>query len=192
LFPFADAHSRNQLSGAERKTVLSTPGVHAVILLADDDENDLLLIRRTIKRFDLAERLMAVSDGEHVIAYLEGDLRYADRDAFPLPDVVILDQSMPRWPGLDVLLWIRNSPRFEHLPVVMLSLLSPNQAETARILGAAYCPKSPNLADLPAAIQWACALMGNPEDLSRESELGRDHDMTRSPFAPEFLRNVGR
>jgi CheY-like chemotaxis protein len=127
-----------------------------VILLADNDENELLLIRRAVYRLNPGAHLLTVSAGEHVFAYLEGSKPYADRQRHPAPSVILLDQSMPRWSGLDVLLWIRSSRKFAHLPVVLLSLgLSPADAQAARLLKAAACAKTPQLELLPAAIDQA-------------------------------------
>ena len=43
-----------------------------VILLAEDNEDHVLLIRRAFRQSGLVNPLQVVSDGEQVIAYLEG------------------------------------------------------------------------------------------------------------------------
>ena len=93
--------------------------------------------------------------GEDVIDYLEGHHRFADRERYPTPSMVVLDQHLPRWSGLEVLLWLRSSPPYEHLPVVILSLLSPAQAEAALLMNAAWSPKTTTYADLPEAFTRA-------------------------------------
>lgn len=113
-----------------------------VILLADDNANDVLLIRRAFKRLGNLAQVITVPDGDAAIAYLRGDGVYTTRATWPLPDVVFLDQRMPRISGLDVLCWIRTEPRFACLPVVILSgALSPSQRDMARRLKAATCSK---------------------------------------------------
>lgn len=143
------------------------PANPLIALLAEDDQNDVVLIRRAVERLALIERLIVVPSGDEAVAYLEGDMRFADRQRFPIPHVLVLDQFMPRWSGLDVLLWLRSCARLEHIPVVMLSLgLSPAQTESARLLRAAYCPKTPHLEALPAAVAQAMRLTAaaKPDD----------------------------
>ncbi|MHC1764433.1 MAG: hypothetical protein AB9869_09015 [Verrucomicrobiia bacterium] len=131
-----------------------------VALLADDDDNDVLLIRRAIERLSLFRQLIVVSSGEQAIACLEASAR-ADNDRTAKPSIVILDQFMPRWSGLDVLGWLRNCSSLKHLPAIILSLgLSPAHTERARLLRAACCPKTPHLEGLPAAVQDALGAVG--------------------------------
>src|SRR5436190_21602940 len=92
-----------------------------IVLLAEDDENDIFLAQRAFKRLGKGVRLLLVPDGDEVISYLRGDGKYAQRQSWPIPDVLFLDQSMPRISGTDVLCWIRNEPRFKALPVVIMS-----------------------------------------------------------------------
>ena len=68
---------------------------HRAILLADDSEADVILIQRTLKSLNTAARVIVVSDGEGVLCYLNGEGKYADRVAWPLPFMLILDQRMP-------------------------------------------------------------------------------------------------
>ena len=44
-----------------------------VILIAEDSENDLLMLRRAFSQAGLLIPLQAVADGEEAIAYLKGD-----------------------------------------------------------------------------------------------------------------------
>ena len=131
-----------------------------VALLAEDDSNDLLLIRRAVERLGIIERLVTVSSGEEAISYLSGGPQFRDERECPVPNLLLLDQFMPRWSGLDVLHWARRTPSFEAIPAVVLSLgLPPAQAATALSLKAAYCPKTAHLEELPAAVDRAVRLV---------------------------------
>jgi CheY-like chemotaxis protein len=113
-----------------------------VILLAEDDDDDVILVRRPCEHLGLTEQFMVVHDGEEVVAYLEGQGPYADREAYPAQDILLLDYRMPRLSGLGVLCWLRNEPRFESLPVVLLSsAFSAAQIETASRMRVACCSK---------------------------------------------------
>ena len=78
-----------------------------VILLAEDEENDVLLVQRAFARGGLANPLFVVRDGDEAISYLSGIGKYADREEFPFPDLLLLDLKMPGVDGLGVLRWVR-------------------------------------------------------------------------------------
>lgn len=90
------------------------------ILLADDNENDRFLIERALKRFSPGVVVKAVSDGQSAIAYLSGKPPYDDRTQHPFPDVLILDLTMPRMNGFEVLEWLREQA-LKGLQVMILS-----------------------------------------------------------------------
>ena len=92
-----------------------------VILLAEDDQDHLVLIQRAFQKANLVNPLIAVRDGEEAIRYLEGRGDFADRRRFPLPSLALLDLKMPRKSGLEVLDWLRGNPRFRRLPVIILT-----------------------------------------------------------------------
>ena len=96
-----------------------------VILLADDDPNDVLLVQRAFQKLNLANPLQVVRDGEEAVDFLSGHLQYADRERFPLPVLLLLDLKMPRKSGFEVLQWLRQQSRLKRLPVVVLT--SSNQ-----------------------------------------------------------------
>jgi DNA-binding response OmpR family regulator len=91
------------------------------ILLADDNENDVLMFRRAARRANFNQPLQVVSNGEETIAYLKGEDKYQDRAKYPLPALVLLDLKMPRKDGFAVLEWMREQSGFETMQVVVLS-----------------------------------------------------------------------
>ncbi|SRR6266436_8450978 len=92
-----------------------------VILLAEDNENHVLLVRRAFEQAGLVNPLYVVSNGEEAISYLKGDGKYANRDEYPLPCLMLLDLKMPKKDGFDVLEWLRAQPGFSSLRVVVLT-----------------------------------------------------------------------
>jgi len=91
----------------------------AHILVVDDNENDIVLIRRVLRKARL--RSFSVKNGESAVAYLSGTGDYSDRKKYPLPVLVLVDLKMPGISGLDVVLWIRHQPFLKDLRVVVLA-----------------------------------------------------------------------
>jgi DNA-binding response OmpR family regulator len=107
------------------------------ILLIEDDSNDALLMRLALERTHPEIRLSAVSNGFEARRYLEGHEPYANRSAFPFPELILLDLVMPVLDGLQVLRWIRGHREFDELPVIMLtSSLENKDAMLACEMGA--------------------------------------------------------
>jgi CheY-like chemotaxis protein len=96
-----------------------------IILYAEDDENDAFLIERAFKKAGISNRLVVVSDGNAAVEYLAGEGKYAARDTYPLPGLILLDLNIPGKSGLEVLKWIRVHPLVSMLLVVVLT--SSNQ-----------------------------------------------------------------
>jgi CheY-like chemotaxis protein len=107
------------------------------ILLVEDDSNDVLLIQRAFRKASLPNPLQIVEDGEAAILYLKGEESFADRDRYPLPRLILLDLKLPRKSGFEVLVWLRQQPKFYGLPVVVLtSSKENNDIQQAYLLGA--------------------------------------------------------
>src|SRR5438067_1339022 len=98
---------------------MSGPG--PLVLVAEDEESDALILRHAFQKAGLANPLVVVQDGQEAIDYLSGSSPYQDRAKHPLPALLLLDLKMPRMSGFDVLGWIATRPDLKHLPVVVLS-----------------------------------------------------------------------
>ena len=117
------------------------------VLIAEDDPNDILFLRRAFAKSGLRALLHEVVDGEEAKAYLEGAPPFDDRAANPLPDVLLLDLGLPRFSGLELLEWLRNQPGLSQIPTVVLTgSAAPKEIERAYSLGAQSClVKQPDL-----------------------------------------------
>ena len=127
----------------------------ANILLAEDDVDDVVLTQRAFKRARLANPLAVVRDGEEALEYLDGQGRYADRDQYPFPMLLLLDLNLPKINGFQVLEWLRENPPLHHLPVAVLTSSDHDpHAERAFALGAdSYLIKPPDAGTLLALVQ---------------------------------------
>ncbi len=91
------------------------------VLYVEDEENDVIFMRRAFRRAGLEESLNIVDDGQPAIDYLAGRGVFANRVNYPLPAVVLLDLNLPTVSGFQVLTWIRQQTQFKQLPVVIFS-----------------------------------------------------------------------
>ena len=89
--------------------------------MAEDREDDVLMIRRAFRQAYVTNPLQVVKDGEEAISYLNGDGKYSNREEFPIPDLMLLDLKMPRVDGFEVLEWLREQPGLASLRVVVLT-----------------------------------------------------------------------
>jgi CheY-like chemotaxis protein len=92
-----------------------------IVLLVEDEDNDVFLVRRYLRKMSEPVLLQRAKDGVEAIEYLEGRHKFSDRRLFPLPSLILLDIKMPRKDGFDVLEWFRGQPALHHIPIVMVT-----------------------------------------------------------------------
>lgn len=131
------------------------------ILLVDDSENDRFLMRAAFKMAKCDILLQEVHNGELALAYLMGDGPYGDRNAYPLPAVMLLDLNMPKKNGFDVLVWVRAHPVLKHLPISILTAsLRVDDVKRCFDLGAtSFLVKPSNLDTLATMMRCLCDWM---------------------------------
>lgn len=92
-----------------------------VILVAEDNEDDYLLLQRAIRNAMFKSPIHHVDDGEKAILYLSGEPPYCDRSQYPVPMLVLLDLKLPRKSGFEVMEWVRSQQGLRRLPIVILT-----------------------------------------------------------------------
>ncbi len=101
------------------------------VLLVEDDLNDIFLVKRAFKMAQVRNPLQVVTDGLEAMNYLKGENKFADRQTYPLPKLMVMDIKMPRKSGFEVLEWIKHDPLLRRIPVVIVSS-SENPADINR------------------------------------------------------------
>jgi CheY-like chemotaxis protein len=129
------------------------------ILLVEDNEDDVFLMKRALKDAGVRNPLYIAEDGQEAIDYLNGAAQFSDRASYPLPAIVFLDLKLPLKSGHDVLAWIRRQKSFESLVVVVLtSSDEPTDVNKSYRLGAnSYLVKPPTaeqLLEMAKAFKW--------------------------------------
>jgi hypothetical protein len=102
------------------------------ILLVEDNPVDLDLTLRAFASRKLTNTIKVARDGEEALKYIQ---RWEAGE--PVPVVILLDISMPKVSGLEVLKEIKSHPDFKMIPVVILTTSSESSdVQTAYKLGA--------------------------------------------------------
>jgi CheY-like chemotaxis protein len=105
------------------------------ILLAEDNDDDIVLIRESFADAKIINVLNVVKDGEEVLAYLRQEGEYEDAT---MPGLLLLDINMPKMNGFEALREIKADPALRHLPVVMLTT-SQSEADVVRSYSEGAC-----------------------------------------------------
>lgn len=126
-----------------------------VLLVAEDNPLDAVLLERVIERCGDLFHMVHVEHGEAAIDYLTGKGTFADRARHPLPDLLLLDLKMPRKDGFAVLKWRQENPAFLRLPAIVFSSSNlPADIAQACALGAnSYLVKAPSAERLERMIK---------------------------------------
>lgn len=91
------------------------------ILHIEGSEEDAFLFVRACEAAGLQGDVRDVRNGTEAVSYLKGDGSFADRNAHPLPDLIVLDLKMPAMNGFDFLRWLREEEAFLLLPVLVFT-----------------------------------------------------------------------
>lgn len=94
---------------------------HPVVLMAEDDADDRLLVKDAWEESRLLNELRFVEDGEELLDYLHQRGVYAPPNQSPLPGLILLDLNMPRKGGRETLEAIKADPGLRHIPIVILT-----------------------------------------------------------------------
>jgi CheY-like chemotaxis protein len=126
------------------------------ILIAEDSEDDALLLERALRKIGLVDPLRILTDGEEVLQYLRGEGKYGDRAQYPLPGALFTDIKMHRRSGFEVLQWLRDNPQCKIVPTIVLSSSDHvDDVDRAYRLGAhAYLVKPNTPAELEQMLRY--------------------------------------
>jgi CheY-like chemotaxis protein len=114
------------------------------ILLVEDNPADVYLFQKALQSAEFNFELTVLSDGAEALAFIRGEGKYAES---PVPDLAVIDFSLPKNDGSDVLHALRNSSHLASIPVVITSSsTSPRDRTAVETLGIErYLQKPPDL-----------------------------------------------
>lgn len=115
------------------------------ILLIEDAEPDVFLVREALRQAGIACELKVLDDGEKAVDFID---ELDENSAAPCPDVVLLDLNLPKRSGDQILEHMRQSERCGQIPVIVVtSSDSPKDREQTSRLGATIYFRKPSRLD---------------------------------------------
>ncbi|XWK86009.1 MAG: response regulator [Phormidium sp.] len=97
---------------------INTPGI---LLLVEDNADDEELTLMAFEQGGITNAVVVARDGVEALDYLFATGIYRDRPPENLPILILLDLQLPRINGLEVLQRIKQSPKTQKIPVVILT-----------------------------------------------------------------------
>lgn len=121
------------------------------VVIADDDEDDFWMIKGAIADLHSDYEVTFVENGVKLIEHLD----YLDRNNLKFPDLILLDINMPMKDGKETLREISASPKYQRIPVVMLtsSRLREDIESCYRLGAAGYLTKPYSMSELERKIK---------------------------------------
>lgn len=97
------------------------------ILLVEDNDDDVKLTKRALRKNNIMNELVVMGDGMAAMQYLRSLTDGSEEQPARLPAVILLDLKLPKMDGMDVLREIRGDPKLRRQPVVILTTSKEDQ-----------------------------------------------------------------
>ena len=88
------------------------------IILAEDNEADVLLVRYALQAHNVLHQLHVIADGAKAIDFIG---KIGKPDSTPCPDLMLLDLNLPKADGTEVLRELRKHPQCSSTPVIIVT-----------------------------------------------------------------------
>jgi CheY-like chemotaxis protein len=143
--------------------MIKPPPLPVQILLVDDDQVDVMAMKRAFRDHSLSHPITVAKDGLEALSLLRGE----GRPALPSPCIIVLDLNMPRMNGLEFLAVLREDPMLRRSIVFVLTTSSSQEDRQAAYAHhiAGYVTKSRagiSLEPLIKMLQLYCDLVDLP------------------------------
>ncbi|MDT8303039.1 MAG: response regulator [Sedimentisphaerales bacterium] len=117
------------------------------ILLVEDDDVDVMTVKRALKDLKIKNQLVNTANGEEALEYLKNN----DNTK---PCIILLDLNMPKMNGIEFLQIVKADDTLKKIPVIVLTTSSQQQdiVESFKLSVAGYIVKSVDYAEYTEAI----------------------------------------
>jgi len=99
---------------------VKTTAKPVTILMADDDPDDRMLMKKALDQNQTPHHLRFVENGVDLMDYLPVRVNYLEEKAIK-PALILLDLNMPKMDGREALRLIKTDPELRRIPVVVLT-----------------------------------------------------------------------
>ena len=140
---------------------------HMIILIAEDDPDDQLLIRDALRTANVDHRLVFLTDGHELIDYLNQRGEFTDASTAPRPSLILLDLNMPRMDGRKALAEIKSNENTRRIPVIVFTT-SDSEADIHKCYdlgGNAYVVKPEDFNELVRIMRTLNEHWGNTAEI---------------------------
>jgi len=138
--------SYQQMQKYETDIIQKTRTEPLRILLVEDNTSDVFLFNKAINTYSEMVDVYTIHDSEKVMDFLQNhEAKWGKKS----PNIVILDLSMPKIGGLDLLKLIKKNPKTLMLPVLILtnSISTRDLIEVYKAGASGFIQKSVDLDD---------------------------------------------
>ena len=128
------------------------------ILVADDDEEDRMLVKEALEESPIRKEVNFVENGEELLDYLHHQKAFEDKDKFRLPSLILLDLNMPKKDGREALKEIKADEFLRCIPVIVFTTTKAEEdiIKTYRLGVSSFIAKPVSFATLVEEMQLLC------------------------------------
>jgi CheY-like chemotaxis protein len=122
------------------------------ILLVEDNPNDVVLTRETLRDAKVFNNLHVAEDGEEALRFLRREDEFADA---PRPDLILMDLNLPNIDGRELLAIIKDEDDLKTIPVVILTTSEADEdiLATYKLHANCYITKPVNLDEFSKVVR---------------------------------------
>ena len=135
------------------------------VLMADDDDDDCLLVDSAFQEIGISHDLRFVGDGQELLDYLYNEGEFADPEKNPRPDLILLDLNMPRIDGREALTIIKSDSQLKNIPILIFTTSREERdiALSKQAGASSFLSKPEGFQDLADTLEKFCtAIQHNP------------------------------
>ncbi|MBP0017467.1 MAG: response regulator [Cyanobacteria bacterium SBLK] len=132
-----------------------TATLEKILLVAEDSDEDFVVLQRFMKRLEVKTPVYRCVDGDEVLDFLYREGNDLDTVTIPRPSAILLDLNLPGLDGRELLEQLKQDESFKAIPIIIFTTSSnPEDIEWCYQRGAnGYLIKPVNSLELQKTIR---------------------------------------